>query len=419
MTSLHHDFNDVAARKALKYPPPFSLRLTFEERERLERDAAGMSLGAYIRSRLLSEMTASAMAEAFKDFLASSPDDTALNGAHTAAQISWTTVDQNDQFSMPVTFYDFGDDTFLREVADMLASIVNSLAKHLPVSGLAGFVFANNYKAALNSIERGFEASSKISPIEDGDIIGVGMPLTVLEQGEAKTKIVLRSSVAVDLVSEDENIHSEAISFINHMLASAALTKLMARKFPDQILNPIGVEYEGMIFSYCSGVFEAYFCASISCTSERLLELYEKLAHKNLVAALDRVPALRRAYRTHGDMNRLFPEASSLLSNLLMSLARLHGAMKCQDIEFCDRSELAHLLSENGLLNWYKLFRNDLNLFDEESETWAYFEEIFFINRHFERLAVQFSVIPEPVGEAGIYVHVPGQADVDLFDVAE
>ena len=32
---------------------PFSLRLTLEERARLERQAAGLSLGAYIRERLL------------------------------------------------------------------------------------------------------------------------------------------------------------------------------------------------------------------------------------------------------------------------------------------------------------------------------------------------------------------------------
>lgn len=35
-----------------KYPPPFSLRLTFEERAKLERDAAGLALSEYIRSRL-------------------------------------------------------------------------------------------------------------------------------------------------------------------------------------------------------------------------------------------------------------------------------------------------------------------------------------------------------------------------------
>lgn len=35
--------------------PPFSLRLTFEERARLEREAGDMPLGAYIRSRLFDE----------------------------------------------------------------------------------------------------------------------------------------------------------------------------------------------------------------------------------------------------------------------------------------------------------------------------------------------------------------------------
>lgn len=38
-----------------KQLPPFSLRLTIEERAQLERDAVGLSLGAYIRSRLFDE----------------------------------------------------------------------------------------------------------------------------------------------------------------------------------------------------------------------------------------------------------------------------------------------------------------------------------------------------------------------------
>ena len=45
-------------KKTFKKPPsptPFSLRLTFDERARLERDAAGMALGAYIRGQLLGE----------------------------------------------------------------------------------------------------------------------------------------------------------------------------------------------------------------------------------------------------------------------------------------------------------------------------------------------------------------------------
>lgn len=39
-----------------KYPPPFSLRLTFEERARLLDLAGGAPLGAYIRERLLTDV---------------------------------------------------------------------------------------------------------------------------------------------------------------------------------------------------------------------------------------------------------------------------------------------------------------------------------------------------------------------------
>lgn len=56
MSTLRHNFNDIAAPKAAKAaPPPFSLRLTFEERQRLEAEAGDMPLGAFIRKRLLGD----------------------------------------------------------------------------------------------------------------------------------------------------------------------------------------------------------------------------------------------------------------------------------------------------------------------------------------------------------------------------
>ena len=54
--TLQFEFNAAfAAPKEVskpKPPPPFSLRLSFEERAVLEHAAAGQSLGAYIRSKL-------------------------------------------------------------------------------------------------------------------------------------------------------------------------------------------------------------------------------------------------------------------------------------------------------------------------------------------------------------------------------
>ncbi|MEE1655697.1 hypothetical protein VB618_05770 [Microvirga sp. CF3062] len=55
MTSLRREFRKSAGEQPSKHPPPFSLRLTAAERARLENEAAGKSLGAYIRERLLGD----------------------------------------------------------------------------------------------------------------------------------------------------------------------------------------------------------------------------------------------------------------------------------------------------------------------------------------------------------------------------
>ncbi|MEM9619366.1 MAG: hypothetical protein AAF936_15535 [Pseudomonadota bacterium] len=51
-------FQEAAAHTSkpkAKHAPPFSLRLTFDERERLRREAGSRSLGAYIRHRLFGD----------------------------------------------------------------------------------------------------------------------------------------------------------------------------------------------------------------------------------------------------------------------------------------------------------------------------------------------------------------------------
>ena len=61
MRTLDHNFNEIAASAAKpgaetsKYPPPFSIRLTFEERARLDADRGRVSLAAHIRERLFDD----------------------------------------------------------------------------------------------------------------------------------------------------------------------------------------------------------------------------------------------------------------------------------------------------------------------------------------------------------------------------
>jgi hypothetical protein len=57
MSTLDHNFNDIAAQKAEKpkYPPPFSIRFTFEERARLDAERGRSALSAHIRDCLFGD----------------------------------------------------------------------------------------------------------------------------------------------------------------------------------------------------------------------------------------------------------------------------------------------------------------------------------------------------------------------------
>lgn len=55
MSTLDKNFNKLAKDKRPKYPPPFSLRLSFEERSKLDMLRGSMPLGRYIREQVLGD----------------------------------------------------------------------------------------------------------------------------------------------------------------------------------------------------------------------------------------------------------------------------------------------------------------------------------------------------------------------------
>ncbi len=61
MSILGRNFNEIAApqpqekKASSKYPPPYSIRFTFEERARLDAERGRQPLSAYIRERLFGD----------------------------------------------------------------------------------------------------------------------------------------------------------------------------------------------------------------------------------------------------------------------------------------------------------------------------------------------------------------------------
>lgn len=386
--------------------------LSSERREELDNFLP--KLGGQVQDQV-SDMTKGAMTQAVDDMLKTDPHLLYEAQAEYAASQSWSDTQGGTQISFSLQLFDFGDDELAIEVSEAIKLIVIAFSRHLPVHDVSGFVFADDYRAALKSVERGFEAKIELEPTESENMIGISIPLSVRVDGKVKTMILSRSVIAVDLISDNENRKAEAISIILHSLSSAALTSLMQNKFPDQMLQAVGDEYERTLFRYTEGVFSSYFCASISCSIPSFLQFYEGLALEALKKVLEGVPKARREYSTHAEMEVLFPLAAGLIADLMIALARLLGAMKNQRTELKEDSQLRQLLEANQLLLWLELFRKDLQSFDGRLEAWAHFDETFFVNRHFERISFQFGIVSEPTDGVGAYVHVLGLPDIVLL----
>ena len=373
------------------------------------------SLGGAVRTSITS-MTDGAFSETVAEFLTPEMEKNESLERQYASRKGWSGEISEGRQSFSVSLADFGDETFAKAVSEEIKVLIVAFSKYLPVSTIDGFTFAHDYKTALNSLDRGFEINKEITPTETEEFVGVGMPITIVSDGKVKTRVVLRSSVAIGLVSDNEECVCNAQSAVIYMLASGALTSLMANKFPQQILKPVRDSYEAFLYGYTSGVFEAYFCASVSSWNERWVENYERLALSALRHALVQIPDRRKAYRRHGDLNGFFEASALLITNVLTSLARMFGAQKACDGDMSEASCLFELLAEQDLDQWAHLFRKDLKGFDARLEDWADFNEIFFVHRHFERLMAHFGIVPDRTDGLGAYIHVPWHTDTDLLD---
>ena len=132
-----HNFNEIAADKAAekaKYPPPFSLRLTYEERAFLEAEADGKPLGAYIREKILGEKASARTRRGnspVKDKEALGRVMGALGASRLFANLNQLARAVNSG-SLPVTSETEAElKDACKEVADMRADLLRALGSSL------------------------------------------------------------------------------------------------------------------------------------------------------------------------------------------------------------------------------------------------------------------------------------------------
>ena len=238
-----------------------------------------------------------------------------------------------DEQEVSITFLDFGNQGLLTDVANSISILIKIASGSFPVESVNSLTFANDYKSAVKRVGHRVGSMKDFEPIETQNYRGMGIPITTISNGEISTHLVLRSSVAIDLICEIKKHKEDANMVICNLLASASLTKLLATKFPQQTLKPIQDAYEASLYAFTSRVFNAFYRSSVSILNERQLKNYEELALSALQRSVEEIPNMRRAYRYHGDIETLYSQSAELISDVLVFFAKTCGANSAIDRE--------------------------------------------------------------------------------------
>lgn len=357
-------------------------------------------LGGPVRAKI-EGMTSSAIRGAIEEF---------VGDGQSAAQeegrpVTWTDLSAGGVISYSVSFRDFGDEPYMRRVAENLNDAVKVFGNHLPVHRLDGLTFAIDYAAAIQELDRGLGDDLSISTSAGANPNGVAMPLAVRRDDGIKTHVVLRGYIAEQLISEDETESAEAISVICYCLGTVAFNALLEGKFPGTLLSSYSDPYEGWLCQHTDKIPATYFSQRLVASNSQMLEFYSELAHLQLEQMIAVTQDVHAKYQEDGDHERFFEICASHVSGFMTAMARFLAARASMIGPHRPNGILYRALKQLELLKWSKLFEEDLDAFYRRLEDWANLGELFFLNRHFERLLFEVGVLPDQLKDGSLYIH--------------
>ena len=359
-----------------------------------------VELGSPARS-IIADLTSSALREAVEEFIG----DDANVMQENSEPCTWTELSKGEGCSYFVSFKDFGDLVYAQNVAESLNEAVKAFGGCLPIQRLDGITFAVDYAAAIQELDRGIGVDRSIDPSVSANPNGIAMPLSVRCDDGIKTHIILRGYLAEQLIAEDESLREEAIAVIYYCLGTVAFNTLLEGKFPGTLLSPSADKYEGWLYQYNDTLLATYFSTGLLSPKTEKRELYSEQAGLQLEQMISVTTNAHTQYQTDGNHNRYFGVCASQVSEFMTAMTRFLAARASEIGPYRPREPLDEKLSQFELMKWSVLFEKDLAAFNHRLEDWVNMDEMYFLNRHFERLLFEVGVLPDQLNDGSLYIH--------------
>ncbi len=229
--------------------------------------------------------------------------------------------------SFPVSARGFADATEAEDFARYIALTVRLISQYMDLSRLDGITVAFDYDDALAELDRGYEPSRPLTRTSGDRMIGVAMAPAVIRDGVVKAHLVFCAPFVLPIKDEKHEYFSQALYLVAHECAHIAELKCRDERFPGKILQvPITDREEEFFAPIVESLWTEYAACRLSAVFGReQASAYEECFVGALEAARDEANTAIRAYRWHGDVNRVIEDAGRPLVEPLRLAAYLIG----------------------------------------------------------------------------------------------
>jgi hypothetical protein len=317
-----------------------------------------------------------------------------------------------------VTYIGDFDPNLLKEIDYAISCLLGEVAWTVPLDRLDGITFADDYPAALLSLDRGDQRISPPETRQDSVAFGIAQCPIIIRNGVIKSHVVVLGNIGRMLVGDGDTNRRWAASVLADQLAQAGVTQIVDETLPGVLLNLECRDLEGDLHACTYPAWNSYFAARASAGFEaaRLAETQGVLLLA-LRDAFAEVPKARLAYRLHGNLRQLLDIALSKIRFVLEYAANVLGYADGTDREPMEGAEeLRAELECRELLAWYYDYGRDLAYLWDRRGEWKSYDEFLALNRHAERLLWPFAIVPWTNTEGQYRVEVPLYVDANALE---
>ena len=216
--------------------------------------------------------------------------------------------------------------------ANLLRIYIRELSRHIDMERLDGITVAYDYKEALAGLDRGFETSRALTPTEESFGIGVAMTPAVMREGVVKSHIVFSAGIIRILENHDHEYHKDSLYLVAHECGHVHDQKYRDLAFPGVLLRKKAASYEQDVFQQIvQACWDEYAACRLSAgfATDGVIKGHEDTLLHRLENTRTEASEAIKAYRMHGDVQRLLIEAAGRYGDLMKFssyfLGDLHG----------------------------------------------------------------------------------------------